>query len=246
MAKPYSTLIPSIEQRESAWVHLREQHPPQQAPHHPTVTISRQYGCEGYPLAERLKLLLEDASGHLWNIYDKALVDKVVADESVSRQLLNHLGDETHAQDVLLSHFGYHTHNEAYEKLVKHLVEIAKTGCAIIVGRGGAVACQDLPNCFHFRLIGSPDFRAAAMARRLEMPQAEADEYVRRQSKLRETFISQCLHADITAAKWYDALFNNERQGVEAIAQACLGIITTQWPDKGYFKHGLRSELTTT
>jgi hypothetical protein len=246
MAKPYSTLIPSIEERESAWVHLREHHPHSQTPLHPTITISRQYGCEGYPLAERLKLLLEDASGQLWNIYDKALVDHVVTHESVSRQVLNHLGDETHAQDVLLSHFGYHTHDEAYEKLVKHLVQIAKLGRAIIVGRGGAVACQNLPNCYHFRLIGSPNFRAATMARRLEMSQAEADEYVHRQSKLRETFISQCLHADITAAMWYDAIFNNERQGAEAIAQACLGIITTQWPDKGYFKHSLRSELTAT
>jgi hypothetical protein len=246
MAKPYASLIPSIEQRESAWVHLREQHPHPQEHRHPTVTISRQYGCEGYPLAERLKLLLEDASGQLWNIYDKALVDKVVTQERISRQLLNHLGDESHAQDVLLSHFGYHTHDEAYEKLVKHLLEIAKTGCAIIVGRGGAVACQDLPNCFHFRLIGSSRFRATTIGRRLEMSEAEADEFVHRQSKLREKFISQCLHADISAPQWYDAIFNNERQSVEAIAQACLGIITTQWPDKGYFKHGLSREAATT
>lgn len=237
MSKPYSSLIPSIEQRESAWIHLREHHPPQSS-RHPTVTLSRQYGCEGYPLAERLKGLLEDASGLPWNIYDKALVDKVVASEVVSRQHLNHLGDDSHDQDVLLSHFGYHTHAESYEKLVKQLLQIAKTGCAIIVGRGGAVVCQDLPNCFHFRLFGSPAFRAANLARRLDLPLAEAEKDVRRQSILREKFISQCLQADITSPQWYDALFNNERQGVDAMAQACLSIITSHWPDTGYFKHG--------
>ena len=45
------------------------------------------------------------------------------------------------------------------------------------------------------------------------------------QSKLREKFISKALQADITAARWYDAIFNNERQSVESIAQACLGLV---------------------
>ncbi|HJV49099.1 MAG TPA: cytidylate kinase-like family protein [Geothrix sp.] len=238
--KSYESLIPSIEQRESAWVRVRERfaqtHP--RTPLHPTLTLARQYGCEGYPLAERLKVLLEDSTGQLWNIYDKALVDKVVADEMVSRHLLSHLGDESHAQDVLMDPFGYHTHNEAYNILVRHLRQIAEAGCAIIVGRGGAVVCQDFPNCFHFRLIGSFGFRTASIAHRLDMPLEAAEAFVRRQSKLREKFLSHCLHTDITSPQWYDAVFNNERQGVEPIADACLSLVMRRWPDKGYFKRG--------
>lgn len=238
MAKTFESLIPSIEQRESAWLQTRERlaHT-HQASFHPAVTISRQYGCEGYPLAQRLKMLLEEASGQPWNVFDKALVDRVASDENLSRQLLSRLGNESHAQDVLRTHFGHLTHNDAYAKLVKHLVQIATAGCAIIVGRGGAVACQDLKNCFHFRLVGSFDFRASTIARRLELPLAEAEALVRSQSKLRERFISECLHADITSYSWYDAVFNNERQSVDTIAQACLRIVLCGWPDKGYFKH---------
>lgn len=238
MPKTFESLIPSIEQRESGWMHIRERlaHP-HQAPSRPSVTISRQYGCEGYPLAQRLKVLLEEASGQPWNLFDKALMDKVASDEKLSRQLLNHLGDESHAQDVLKTHFGHLTHEDAYAKVVKHLVQIATAGGAILVGRGGAVACQDLKNCFHFRLVGSLGFRAAAIARRLEQPLAEAEKQVRTQSKLREKFISECLHADITSSRWYDAVFNNERQSVETIAQACLRMVISGWPDKDYFKH---------
>jgi hypothetical protein len=237
MPKSYESMIPSIEQRERAWLHLRERlaHPHQD---HllPAVTISRQYGCEGYPLAQHLQSLLEQASGRPWHIYDKALVDQVAADEQLSRQLLNHLGDESHAQDVLRTQFGYLTHNEAYALLVKHLIPIAAAGCAIIVGRGGAIACQGLKNCFHVRLVGSFPFRVATMARRMDLPLAEAEELVRTQSGIRERFISQCLHADVTSDQWYDAVFNNGRQSVATIAQTCLRLIVSGWPDKDAFR----------
>lgn len=237
MSKTFDSLIPSIELRERAWLQARERLArSQKSPVYPSVTISRQYGCEGYPLAQHLKQLLEEASGKPWTIFDKALVDKVAADEQLSRELLNRLGDESHAQDVLRTHFGYLTHDDAYAKLVKHIVPIAAAGGAIIVGRGGAITCQHLKNCFHFRLIGSFEFRSTTLARRLEMPLAEAEEMVRTQSKLREKFISECLHEDITASRWYDAVFNNDRQSVETIAQACLRLVACAWPEKDIFK----------
>jgi cytidylate kinase len=237
MSRTFDSLIPSIAQRESAWLQVRERLA--RAPKgllHPTITISREYGCEGYPLAERLKELFEASTGEPWNIFDKALVEKVASDEKLSLELLSHLGDESRAMDVLKTHFGYLTHDEAYGKLVKHLVQIATAGNAIIVGRGGAVVCQDLKNCHHLRLEGSFAFRAATLAKRLEVPLAEAEEMVRTQSKLREKFISECLQTDITASRWYDAVFNNERLSVETIAQACLPIITGGWPEQGAFR----------
>ncbi|MDP2877150.1 MAG: cytidylate kinase-like family protein [Holophaga sp.] len=226
MTRTFDSLIPSIEQRETAWLQLRERlkRSPRQATR-PTITISREYGCEGYPLAELLKIRLESATDEPWNIFDKALVAKVASDDKLSSELLTHLGDESQAMDVLRTHFGYLTHNEAYAVLVKHLVQIAATGNAIIVGRGAAVACQDLKNCFHFRLEGSFAFRVSTLAQRLGIPPTEAETIVRTQSKLREKFISECLQQDITSPHWYDAVFNNERQSLEAIARAAFELI---------------------
>ena len=237
MGKTYDSLIPSIEQRESAWLQVRERlaRSPKRLLR-PSITISREYGCEGFPLAERLKQLLEAATGEPWSVFDKALVERVASDEQLSLEFLRHLGDESRAVDVLKTHFGYLTHHEAYTKVVKHLVQIASVGSAIIVGRGGAVVCQDLKNCRHFRLEGSFAFRAAAIALRLQLPLADAEELVRAQSKLREKFISECLQVDITSPRWYDAVFNNERQNVETISQACFQIIKGSWPEPGYFK----------
>ena len=74
------------------------------------------------------------------------------------------------------------------------------------------------------------------VARRRGLPQAEAEELVRNQSRLREKFISDHLHQDITQPRWYDAVFNNERQDVEAIAQACLLLVVARWPEKRFFR----------
>ncbi len=238
MTKTFDTLIPSIEQRESGWIQIRERLARDaREVSHPTITISREFVCEGHALAQRLKGLLDEASTEPWHIFDKALVEQVGADEKLSRHILSRLGDESHAGDVLKTQFGFLTHDEVYASVVKHLIGIARTGCAIIVGRGGAVACQGLTNCFHFRLVGSFAFRVAMVARRRGLPQAEAEELVRNQSRLREKFISDHLRADITLPRWYDAVFNNERQDVDAIAQACLLLVRARWPEKSLFRH---------
>ena len=233
MAKTYASLIPSIEQREGAWTQVRERQARALLPlAQPSLTLSREYGCEGFPLALRLKGLLDEAGGGAWTVFDRTLLDRVATDERLSRDLLNRLGDESHAQDLILGHIGSLTHDEAYARLARHLVPIATGGRAILVGRGAAVVCQDLKNCFHIRLMASFEFRAQSLARRLDLPLAEAEDLVRTQSRLREKFISKCLQADITAPRWYDAIFNNERQSVESIAHACVGLVQAGWRER--------------
>ena len=238
MTKTFDTLIPGIEQRESGWIQIRERlaRDAREAIH-PTITISREFGCEGHALAQRLRALLDEASTEPWHVFDKALVEKVGQDEKLSRHILSRLGDESHAGDVLKTQFGFLTHDDVYASVVKHLVGIARAGCAIIVGRGGALACQGLPNCFHFRLVGSLAFRAATLAQRRGLPLAEAEELVRVQSRVREKFVSDHLHADITLPQWYDAVFSNERQDVDSIARACLLLVLARWPEKTFFRH---------
>jgi hypothetical protein len=39
----------------------------------------------------------------------------------------------------------------------------------------------------------------------------------------------------VASHRWYDAVFNNERQSVESIAEACLRIVECGWPNQGRF-----------
>lgn len=240
MTKPLSSLAPDIERRLAGWVKIQERNVlPAELRICPTITLSRQFGCEGFLVAERLKALIEEASGEPWNIFDKSLIELVAKEEDIPISLLRRLGDMSRAVDAFGLHSAEHvTHDMAFDKVGRYLVQIARLGNAIIVGRGSAILCKSLKNCFHFRLIGGHDWRVATFAKRVGLSREEAEVQVKECENQRERFVTQCLGEDVTDPRFYDAVFNNERRSVDEISQAILACVRHAWEDKKYFKKG--------
>jgi hypothetical protein len=234
MAKTYTQLVPSIERRLSTWISIAEKSRLRnKTPIGPTITISRQYGCEGFPLAEALEKILENKTGEEWNIYDKALLQKVSEEEELSIRLLEGLGDPTHLLDSLpITILKRMPHSQMYRRVMEHLIGIAGLGRAIIVGRGGAVITQGLPNCYHFRLEASFGFRAASIGRRLELSLREAEKHVKENQEAREQFFSKCLNVSTDDHSFYDAIYNNERHSVVEIAWSIFAYVMQDWQGK--------------
>lgn len=235
MARSYGQLIPSVERRLTTWVSLSERYAPASARGTcPTITISRRFGCEGYPLSERLKALLDETSGDVWNIYDKALLERVSRDEHLSMELLTRLGSPSRAADTLGFLLpGYQTHDEVFRRITKHIVHLAEAGNAIIVGRGGAIITRHLDNCYHFRLDASLEFRVASIARRLEIPEPEAIEMVRKNESRRNQFIDDSLQTSAIDLSLYDAVFNNARHTVTEIAASIVAYVAESRQERG-------------
>jgi cytidylate kinase len=227
----------SVEERLAGWVRIQEARraaTPAKAKPRPTVTISRQYGCEAFPLALRLQARFEQAMGEPWHLFDKELLEKVSQDERISLQVLRTLEEPSR----YLEDFGFHprgtvTTDQALNKIALHILHFAREGNAIIVGRGGAVVCKKLDNCFHFRLEAGLDWRVASLVRRLGITRREALERERAQSRLRDHFIQEYLGAAIASASFYDAVFNNERHSVEEIAAAIFAYVKSGWRNGG-------------
>ena len=234
MAKTYTQLLPSIDRRLSTWISMVERSKiREKGPAGPTITLSRQYGCEGFPLAEELKKIFEEKSGEEWNIYDKALLKKVSEEEDLSIRLLEGLGDMTQLLDSLpLPTLERPAHSQMYRRIVEHLIGIARLGRAIIIGRGGAVITHGFPNCYHFRLEASFGFRAASMARRLGLPLPEAEALVRENQEAREKFFSRHLNVSTADHSFFDAIYNNERHSVKEIAWSIFGYVMQGWQGK--------------
>jgi len=232
------TLPSSVEERISGWVRIQERHqganPGRNKPR-PTVTLSRQFGCEGFPLALALQALFEPATGEPWCILDKELVDRIAQDEHISPHLLGHLEDPAR----YLEDFGFHprgavTADQAFAKIAVRILHFAREGNVIIVGRGGAILCNQLENCFHFRLEASLDWRLGSLVRRMAVTTREALEKEKAQTRGREHFIREHLGADVADRSFYDAVFNNERHGVQEIAAAILGYVRSGWKGGGF------------
>ena len=220
-------LIPNIERRLSTWIGIQEQFG-RVARREPrlTITISRQFGCEGYPLAESLKALLEERTGQPWTIFDKALIERVSRETHLSERLLSNIGDESHVLDKFATLIpGWRTHSEAYEELARYIVRIAQEGNAIIVGRGGAVVAQDLPNCFHFRLEAPLEHRVQSIQQRLGLGRDEAAALVVEHQQSRERFIENFLHCSMADLRYYNAAFNTAKNSVERITHSIHALI---------------------
>jgi|WetSurMetagenome_2_1015567.scaffolds.fasta_scaffold548198_1 cytidylate kinase len=244
MARSYGQLVPSVERRLSTWLSLSEKQPVLEASRRPTITISRRFGCEAYPLAECLKVLLDAATRETWNIYDKALLDRVSHDEHLSLTLLEGLGGPTRAMDSLGFLFADHlAHDVVFRRMAKHIVQVAQAGNAIIVGRGGAILTQRFPNCFHFRLDAGVEFRVESLVKRLELSVRDAQRLVRENERTREKFIEDCLGVSVSDLAFYDAVFNNARQDITAIAKAIVSYVSERWPDKRFFGTQLEPHL---
>lgn len=240
MTRPLSPLAPDIERRFAGWVKIQERHvSPADIRLRPAITLSRQFGCLGFPLAERLKTLFEDASGEPWNIFDKSLIEMVAKEEDIPLSLLQRLGDMSRAIETFgLNSPGHVTHDLAFDKVARHLVQIAKLGNAIMVGRGAAILCKGLPNCYNFRLIGSREWRVSTYAQRMGLSHGQAEAEVIKNGELRDRFVSHCLGEDVNDPHFYEAIFNNDRHGVEDISCAILAFVRNAWEDKKYFRQG--------
>ncbi len=238
MTRLLSSSAPDIEQRLAGWMKIQERHvSPAGIKLRPAITLSRQFGCSGYPLAERLKTLFEDASGEPWSIFDKSLIEMVAKQEGISLSLLKRLGDMSRVIET----FGLHsprlvTHDLAFDKVARHLVQIAKLGNAIMVGRGAAILCNRFPNCYNFQLIGSHDWRVSNYAQQMGLSRGEAEIEVVVNGERRDKFVNHCLGEDVADPRFYDAIFNNDRHGVEEISHAILAFVRNAWEDKRYFQ----------
>jgi hypothetical protein len=240
MTKSCDSLLPSVERRLAAWISFQDRSdcPEGQRPG-PTITISRKYGCEAFPLALRLKELLDDAGGEPWSIYDKALLEQVSEAEHLSMEILEDLGSTRIADDSLGFLFpGHVSHDQAFRHLAWHLVRIASAGRAIIVGRGGARLTRHLKNCYHFRLEASDEFCAASTARRLKIPEQDAAEMLRRGGEKREAFIDAHLHASVHDLAQYHAVYNRDRSGLDEIAAGIASFVARSWAKDAHITSG--------
>lgn len=238
MARPFSSLIPSINNRLSTWQeiqdHVRSGDEPKPRP---TITISREFGCEGFVVADALKTMLEESSGEKWNVYDKTLLEAVAKEEGVDLEILKRLGETARSFEKLgITPPEYHHHAEVFRALANRLVQFATVGNAIILGRGGAVLCQALPNCLHVRIEANLSWRVRSLGSRMEMPIDEVRNFVLGHSSAREQFMREMLRVDPHDRTFFHLTFNNAKSTSPAMAAAIVAYLKASWSEKTYFK----------
>jgi len=223
----HTTILPSPDQRMSSWFDQqnRVEQLDKNSKFRFSLTLSRQFGCEAYPLAVALKDALEKVDhGQQWTIFDRALIDKILQENQISRRVLEDFGRKSVFYDSLMSSLvpKWTSDADVYELMVKTIISTAQAGRVIFVGRGAAVVTQELPRCFHFRLAGNREYRLDSLMRRRELSREEVLVMVKEREAERERFISRFLGTDTAAIDNYHMVFNTEKSSIDEMSQTIL------------------------
>lgn len=221
---PEKMLIPSIEKRIAHFMEIAQKagkESREKDKKRPTITISREFGCEGYPVAEKTKAILEEKTGQPWLIMDKALLDEVSKTHHLLETALAKLGEKSRLVEDVISTFSpsWLTEHDYYRLLCREILALAVGGNVIIVGRGAAVVTQSLDNCFHFRLFATMQFKTEYIARRCGLSGHEAEAFIEKKQRQRDTFMRDFLNCDSKELQYYHLVFNNNRNPNERIAK---------------------------
>jgi cytidylate kinase len=226
-------LVPSIEMRLRSLLEINRRQDEDDAARdkvHPTITVSREFGCEAYPMTVCLKEIMEKKTGQPWTIMDKALLEEVAKHHQLSEELVRRLGEKkSRIMDDVLATFSPHwkSDNDHFRMLCKYVFSLAEKGNTIIVGRGSGIVTQQLKNCYHFRIYASHAFKMASIARRLDISRDEAEKVVEKNQKQRDAFIHDYFNLDARDLRFYNLIFNNDKNSPERIAQVIAEYVTT-------------------
>jgi cytidylate kinase len=221
------TIPPGIEKRVSTWNELAVRWTKEKKTSNPCITISREFGCQAYPLAETLHGRLNEQADKetTWALLDRMLLEEIAQKSGYAKAELEYITNVDPTFQSMITTFLGRARAEPFEvfSYIKKTVRyFAKAGNSIIVGRGGVCLTQDLPNVLHVRLIAPLSFKLGIIMGYLGNTEKEARKHIESCQVERDNFTRHFTKMDLSNPHLYHLLINNEKFSVEEIADIII------------------------
>lgn len=200
----------------------------------PTVTISRQTGCDAMAVAQELAGLLEsrDPTGpHHWAIFDKDLVEKVLEDHALPKNIAKFMPERrvSAIQDAIEEILGLHPSSRMLlQQTAETIRRLSVAGHVILIGRAANIITHDMKNVFHVRLIAPEEVRIGWVMTRQRLDFNAAREYLHKGDLARKHYVKDHYHAEIDDGLKYDLVINMARLPNQAVAHL-IGDAIIHW-----------------
>ncbi|MCX6228537.1 MAG: cytidylate kinase-like family protein [Bacteroidia bacterium] len=184
----------------------------------PVITISREYGCSGNQLAEKLTAEINnkiyDPQGK-WRWVNKEILKMASEELNIHQDEVRKIAEsvpKSYIDDLAHSFTDkYYVTNDKAKKIIEEVVSnLAIHGKVVIVGRGSEVLSHNIPKSMHIRLFAPMDWKIEAISQRNNCEALEAKKIIVQGDKLRMAFRDSYLKRDDPPFK-YDLEFNCAR-----------------------------------
>jgi len=180
----------------------------------PCITISRQTGSGSYEVSERLIEILQKItrqSEDPWTYFNKDLITKVIEDYQLPKTLSGYIDESKydHINDAVNELLGVKPSEwTILQKTTKTILNLARFGKVIIVGRGSNVITSKLPNGFHIRLIAPIEHRIKHVQEIFNFSKPKAMEYIKREDADRKKYLKSHFFRDPDDVTLYNLIIN--------------------------------------
>jgi len=160
----------------------------------PLLTISRAYGCPAKILASQLVKELNKTEISKWSWISKEILldsaKELGLPPSELRYFFNY--NEQGVLDGMLSTLAkfYVTDRKIFLAIEKVIYQMGVKGHVIIVGRGGAAMCRNIPDSLHIRLFAPKDWRIKHVMESQKLTSKAATLLINDHDQKREKFMA--------------------------------------------------------
>lgn len=188
----------------------------------PFLTISREFGCNGYELAEKISELIKERSGASWRVYKKDLLEQLARESGIDletiekqrfekpgiiKEMLNNMRQNSAPDSV-----------EIRGRIAFMVRKAAFEGQAIIVGQGGAAATSGMSGGLNVRVEAPREWRLLRVCKREGLSKKEAEKKLQEIEKGRE-YLQKCYMSMGGEKPFFDLVFDNSKFTTAQIAE---------------------------
>jgi hypothetical protein len=183
---------------------------------YPCITISRQTGAGSKPVCEKLVNIMDEYSepeGVKWAFFDRNLIEKVLEDHHLPKQISDFMpeGKYKHLNAVVNELLGLKPAEwTLIHKTTDTILQLARMGNVVIVGRGANIITSKLKNTFHVRLIASLEKRVEHIKTIMNLSEEEALEYIKKEDEKRKKYLKSYFHANADDPLLYHMTVNTD------------------------------------
>lgn len=202
----------------------------------PCITISRQTGAGSYEVSEHLIKILDKEtkeSEQKWTYFNKELIQKVIEDHNLPSIVSSYLAETKyqHINDAVYELLGVKPSDwTLLHKTTETILQIARMGKAIIVGRGGNVITSKLPNAFHIRLVAPLENRINHVREVFGYSKQKAIEYIEKEDKNRKKYLKTHFFHDPEDPTLYHLILNTGALTFEESAKTIAEALRIKFP----------------
>ena len=201
----------------------------------PCITISREAGAGSGLIAEkliqRLSSLSKDQNAP-WAVFDKNLIEKVLEDHHLPKQIAKFLGEEKRSllTQTMNEMLGIHPPLlKLYHKETETILHLAHIGNCIIIGRGANIITASVKNAFHIRLIAPLELRIKNVQEFYGNTKNEAVDFVKKEDAKRNAFIKDHFNKNTADPLLYHAIINTGYFSLDEVAKVIADSVVTKF-----------------